>query len=281
MIDYPDRRQIVREGGRAVIRNDDSIRFERRFRDAHSVPGRDGSRTTTYFRPGGVQVVSVVDDNGRLLHRYRRGPDGRTIVLIDNRRYWRAGAAGLFLGGLIVLAPPIISIPRERYIVDYDTASYDDVYDALTAEPVEPLDRLYSLDEIRQSRSLRDRMRRVDLDSINFAFGSWAIDPSQYGKLERIAEAINRALERRPDEVFLIEGHTDAVGSDEDNLTLSDRRAEAVAEVLSEQFNVPPENLTSQGYGEQDLKIDTPGPEPRNRYVAVRRITPLLSRSEE
>ena len=32
-----------------------------------------------------------------------------------------------------------------------------------------------------------------------------------------------------PDEVFLVEGHTDAVGTEEDNLSLSDRRAEAVA----------------------------------------------------
>jgi len=40
---------------------------------------------------------------------------------------------------------------------------------------------------------------------------------------------------------------------------------------------VPAENLTSQGYGEQYLKIPTQGPEVRNRRVTVRRITPLLT----
>jgi outer membrane protein OmpA-like peptidoglycan-associated protein len=50
--------------------------------------------------------------------------------------------------------------------------------------------------------------------------------------------------------------------------------------VLSEEFGVPPENLTTQGYGEQFLKVETDGPERRNRRVAVRRITPLLSRSD-
>lgn len=50
-----------------------------------------------------------------------------------------------------------------------------------------------------------------------------------------------------------------------------------MAQVLTEQFGVPPENLTSQGYGEQQLKIQTDGPEPRNRYVTVRRVTPLLT----
>ena len=61
----------------------------------------------------------------------------------------------------------------------------------------------------------------------------------------------------------MIEGHTDAVGNDVDNLSLSDRRAEAVAVALTEQFQVPAENLVTQGYGEQYLKVPTPGPETR------------------
>ena len=77
--------------------------------------------------------------------------------------------------------------------------------------------------------------------------------------------------------MFLIEGHTDAVGTEEDNLSLSDRRAEAVAVALTEQFQIPPENLTTQGYGEQQLKVPVQGPEEQNRRVTVRRITPLLA----
>jgi len=53
----------------------------------------------------------------------------------------------------------------------------------------------------------------------------------------------------------MVEGHTDAVGQDVDNLSLSDRRAEAVAVALTEQFQVPAENLVTQGYGEQYLKV--------------------------
>jgi OmpA-OmpF porin, OOP family len=37
------------------------------------------------------------------------------------------------------------------------------------------------------------------------------------------------------------------------------------------------ENLTTQGYGEQYLKVPTQGPERTNRRVTVRRITPLLT----
>jgi outer membrane protein OmpA-like peptidoglycan-associated protein len=172
----------------------------------------------------------------------------------------------------------VVNIPREKYIVDYDGASVDDIYEALDAPPVEPLDRGYSLDEVRQSYDLLERMRRVDLSDITFEFGSWDVADSQFPKLERMAKAIQRILDRSPDEMFLIEGHTDAVGSDIDNLSLSDRRAESVAVVLTEEFGIPPENLTTQGYGEQYLKEDTEEPSLINRRVAVRRITPLLDR---
>ena len=125
------------------------------------------------------------------------------------------------------------------------------------------------------SVSVRDRMPRVDLD-INFETGSWQLSPDQIARLSVIARALGSAIERNLSEVFLIEGHTDAVGNDDDNLSLSDRRAEAVAVALTEQFQIPPENLVTQGYGEQQLKVPSNGPERLNRRVAVRRITPLI-----
>ena len=66
-------------------------------------------------------------------------------------------------------------------------------------------------------------------------------------------------MQQNPREVFLIEGHTDAVGTDVDNLSLSDRRAELVALVLTQEFGVPAENLSTQGYGKQYLSEIPPG----------------------
>ncbi len=40
---------------------------------------------------------------------------------------------------------------------------------------------------------------------------------------------------------------------------------------------MPPENLITQGYGEEFLKIETERAERANRRVAVRRITPLIA----
>lgn len=280
VIQEPGNRFIVKEGKRAVIRHDESERFARKA-GARTERRGDGTTETFFVGRDGVRIVTVVDANGRLIRRYRRGPDGREVNIIDNRRFYRnlgVGVAVGVLGGIVALnlAPPRVTIPRERYIVDYDNASDDDLDEALDAPPIERLDRSYSLEEIRENYELRARLRRIDLDTITFEFGSFEVTPDQEFKLERIARAMLRVLERNPQAVFMIEGHTDAVGSDEDNLSLSDRRASAVAEVLSEQFNVPAENLVTQGYGEQHLKINTQGPEPRNRRVSILNIAGLM-----
>ena len=139
------------------------------------------------------------------------------------------------------------------------------------------MEQTYTIDQVRYSAPLRERMPRVDLD-INFETGSWQLTQDQIDKLNVVADGLKRAIDRNPKEVFLIEGHTDAVGNDEDNLSLSDRRAESVAVALTEQFHVPPENLVTQGYGEQNLKVQTQGASRANRRVSVRRITPLIDK---
>ena len=281
VIQEPGNRVIIKQDNRAIIRHDDAERFRRGGRDVKTERRPDGASETFYVRRDGVRVVTIVDGSGRIVRRYRRGPDGRERNIIDNRRFYgTAVAIGIGAVGLAValnLARPVVTIPREKYIVDYGRASDDDLYEALMAPPIETLERAYSLEEVRENYLLRDRMRRIDLDAITFEFGAWQVTPDQYPKLERIARAILRVLDHNPEEAILVEGHTDLVGSDVDNLSLSDRRAQSVAEILSETFGVPPENLVTQGYGEQYPKIDTLAAEPLNRRVAIRRIGPLMA----
>jgi OOP family OmpA-OmpF porin len=269
VIREPDR-MIIREGGRTIIRHNEVDRF--RYGARNVQVDRQGAETVTVVeRPDGARIVTVTDADGRLIRRMRRDPAGREVIIIDNRHGGPATA-----GYFVDLPPPAIRIPRERYIVEAERASEADIYAALIAPPVERLARRYTLDEIRYSPQVRDRMARVDIDTINVELGSWEVTPDQAPRLGAIAAAIKQAVSKNPSEVFLIEGHTDAVGPDVDNLSLSDRRAESVALVLTEQFQVPAENLTSQGYGEQYLKVKTEGPERQNRRVTMRRITPLL-----
>ncbi len=268
VIEEPDHRMIVREGNQAFVRHDEN---ERLFLFGQGRTERRGNEIfSTVVRPDGFEIVTVTDPDGRLIRRFRRDRDGREIVFIDNRG---PRDAPIFLN----LAPPVIGIPRDQYIVDMAVAPEPFIYQTLMAPPLVPIERPYSLDEIRYNVELRDRMRRIDVDTINFEFGSWEVEPDEVGRLQLIAQAIQQIISRNPAEVFLIEGHTDAVGSDVDNLSLSDRRAETVADILTENFQIPPENLTTQGYGAHYLKIQTPDANRQNRRVTVRRITPLLA----
>ena len=280
VIREPDR-VIVREGGRTIIRHNETDRFRYGARDIR-IERRGSENFTIVERPGGVRIVTVTNEDGRLIRRIRRYPDGREVVIIENR--WRpgigvaAGVAGIAAATFFLdLPPPRVHIPRRSYIIETEGATPEEIYGVLMAPPIERLERPYSLEEIRYNAPLRARMPSVDIDTITFETGSWEVSPDQGNRLSVIAQSINRGIETNPSEVFLIEGHTDAVGNEVDNLSLSDRRAEAVALILTEQFQVPPENLTTQGYGEQHLKVPTDGPERANRRVTARRITPLLS----
>jgi OOP family OmpA-OmpF porin len=276
IIREPDR-TIIREGGQTIIRHSEGDRFRYGAQDVRT-ERRGNDNVTVVVRPGGDRIVTTSDENGFLLRRARLLPDGREIIIIDNRPREAGFASGRGFGGFVVdLPPPVVRIPRERYIVETEQANPALLYETLSAPPVEAIERPYTLDEIRYSAPVRDRMPRIDLNTVTFESGSWDLSPDQVDALAGIAEGLNRAIQHNPREVFLIEGYTDAVGADIDNLSLSDRRAESVAVALSQQFAVPPENLSTQGYGEQYLKVPTDGPERANRRVTVRRITPLLA----
>jgi outer membrane protein OmpA-like peptidoglycan-associated protein len=266
----PGNRTIIVHDNRRFIRYDDSARLRRWGNARFEVRGRD---RYSFVRFRDYEVVTVTDADGRILRRYRRYPGGREVIIINNRPRV-GGPASFFLN----VRRPVVRIPRERYIVGLAAAVAAPalLYETLAAPPVEPPPRLYSLDEIRYNAPVREYVRSVDINTINFATGSWEVTPDQIPQLQALAQAILKVVSENPSAVFLIEGHTDAVGAPEDNLSLSDRRAEAVAEILTANFQVPPENLVTQGYGEQNLKVPTQGPSAENRRVVVRNVTGLL-----
>ncbi|MGC1531675.1 MAG: OmpA family protein, partial [Bradyrhizobium sp.] len=268
----PGRVIVVDPSGQSFIRHDEEERFRFGARDIQTQHVGNENRTIV-FRPDGSQIITIVGADGQMLRRIRRDREGHEIIIIDNS-FRDPSAVGSFY---VDLAPPVIRIPYDRYIVEADVAAPDVIYETLEAPPVDRIDRRFTLDEIRYSPSVRMLMPSIDLNTINFATGSWDIPQDQAARLQVIADGINRAITRNPREVFLIEGHTDAVGNPVDNLSLSDRRAESAAELLAQQFGVPAENLTSQGYGAQYPKEQTDGPSRINRRVTVRRITPLLN----
>lgn len=278
------RRLIVRQGGEITIKHDDNDRFRRNGEIVRVEQGKGGGTITTVKRRNGTEVITVRDLSGDILQRYRKNENGEIEMLIGARD---GDGKPRSTPGVTVSDPPQrdiarslprlrVAIPRDQYVVGVQPATRSQIEQALMAPPVEPVERPYSLSEIRRSERLRAKLRRIDIDTVNFEFGATTIAEDQIPKLQALGNALAAIIADDPNEVFYIEGHTDAVGSILSNLALSDRRAESIAEILTFYFNIPPENLITQGYGEQYLKVLTADPERQNRRASVRRITALL-----
>ncbi len=137
-------------------------------------------------------------------------------------------------------------------------------------------DQRVTVREFKRRPDLRRAAPSIDIQSINFAFGSAEVAPSQYGKVKNIADALNAVLRRNRRAQILIEGHTDAVGSAASNQVLSERRAESLKRVLVREFGVPARAMETVGYGEDYLLVDTPYEDWRNRRVTIRRVDEFL-----
>ena len=96
--------------------------------------------------------------------------------------------------------------------------------------------------------------RKITIDqTIHFAFDKAVIRPQSYPILDDVAQIIKNNMGSIQN--VLIEGNTDSVGSDAYNMTLSERRANAVREYLIKK-GIPANMLDSVGYGES-RPVDT------------------------
>ncbi|MET0659387.1 MAG: OmpA family protein [Steroidobacteraceae bacterium] len=86
----------------------------------------------------------------------------------------------------------------------------------------------------------------ISLTGINFGVGRSAIAAASESLLKKVQEAITRF----PNASIVVEGHTDANGSDSQNLLLSQDRADAVKDYLVRNAGVNVERISSIGYGE-------------------------------
>ncbi len=258
-------RVVVRrgDGDLEVLRDDDTL-LRRPGSDVRTETFSDGSTRTTVTRSDGSKIVTIADASGRVIKRTRTTADGQEIVLIDDID------TDVRPVDVSRLPPPE---PERNYVETTNRAALEA---ALRAQSRAEIDRRFTLRQVREYREVRSLMPEINIDAINFATGSAAIQPEEAEELFELGQVMSSFISENPDELFLIEGHTDAVGDAAYNLALSDRRAESVALALTEYFDVPPENMIIQGYGESELLVPTAQAERANRRAVVRRVTPLL-----
>lgn len=271
-----DFRVVFQFNNQVIVENQDNSRLEQEADETYVERLSNGRIRETILRANGTAIVTIYNRNGDIIRRSRFTADGEEQVLVyvdeayeQDLLEWRDPA--------LDLGPLRLDIPVSEYVLDADNANEDELVQFLDQPPVERVQRLYSVNEVKRSARVRDMVRRLEIGGLTFETNKATIPTDQVASLTNVANAMLDMLEENPAETFLIEGHTDAVGGEIYNLALSDRRAETVAVILSRAFGVPPENLATQGYGERYLKIRTQQADRRNRRVTIKRITPLIS----
>lgn len=102
---------------------------------------------------------------------------------------------------------------------------------------------------------------------IIFGYNSAELTPAAKAQLKPVGEAL--ASGKLANLSFVVEGHTDAIGGDSYNKTLSEQRAASVKSFLVSTFNLPSTQIQIVGKGKSDL-LDPRNPESEvNRRVRI------------
>jgi outer membrane protein OmpA-like peptidoglycan-associated protein len=183
-------------------------------------------------------------------------------------------AAELAAEGEMQFTPSPQPLPRNIFAAE---VGRETLMAALTAPPPDGFDRRVDLHTFVTDPGYRDAVPRIEVDTVRFGYNEGFLREEELGHLDSIARIIERIVRYHPREVFLIEGHTDAPGSDAYNIKLSRLRAASVKAMLVKYYAISPKNLKDVGVGDHFLKIPTPDPEPENRRVTILRATPYLA----
>ncbi len=120
------------------------------------------------------------------------------------------------------------------------------------------------LSELQGKRTERGVV--VTLGDVLFDTGKATLKPGAYTTIDRLATVLKEDESRK----VLIEGHTDSVGTDEYNQSLSERRAASVQAALFER-GVAASQISTVGKGETTplASNDNPGGRQQNRRVEL------------
>ena len=158
-------------------------------------------------------------------------------------------------------ATPIAVTPINKPLKDSDS---DGIIDSMDQCPNTSLGK--KVDETGCIKKLVVN-KTISID-VKFASASHIIAKEYLDEIGKVANF----MQQYPGVSGVIEGHTDSVGASTYNKQLSQRRANAVRQVLVELFEIKPERLDAVGYGEEKPVADNNTAEGRSlnrRVVAV------------
>lgn len=204
------------------------------------------------------------------------------LQIQNTARHVRSGFLGCLLGVASLLAfggpAPAQRVPTESEILNSlrpsvrtrALSSSDAQHNQSEQQAIRNLravrTRSLTSEERQQVAAIAKTRPSVDLE-IYFDYNSAAIAPKAVPSLTNLGRALTDPQLRGS--VFLVGGHTDARGTDEYNLGLSERRAQSVKDYLVQKFHIPEDTLVVAGFGEEQLKNSAVPYAAVNRRVQV------------
>jgi len=126
--------------------------------------------------------------------------------------------------------------------------------------------RSLSMNEREEIAEIASTKPNIDLD-IQFDYNSADISKTSLPAARELGKALSN-----PDlkgSTFVVAGHTDAIGGEEYNQGLSERRAETIKRYLTEKYGIAGADLVTVGYGKSKPKDPNVPLDPINRRVQV------------
>jgi outer membrane protein OmpA-like peptidoglycan-associated protein len=126
--------------------------------------------------------------------------------------------------------------------------------------------RSLSLGEREEVAQLAANKPKIDLE-IRFDYNSADIAKTSVQAVQELGKALSDASLKGS--TFVVAGHTDAIGGEEYNQGLSERRADTIKRYLTEKYGINGSDLVTVGYGKTKPKDANAPMDPANRRVQV------------